>query len=231
MKNLITLAILTVFSYSISAQNTNENDEISLQESLNKALMKNEVKSILDNFQANFNGTQQAIQLKWLKPSNQQVDVYTIEKSTDKNNWQELAKINGMNHNKEAVEYFQTDNQPIAGISYYRLKQVDVEGEEIYSNIVPVKSILSSNEKMNLFPLEESDKKIINISFDNIQNNEQLLVVLRDIKGKEYYSKVLMDLDDNAIVAIPVEANIPKGDYLIIASSHDQMYSQNVTIQ
>lgn len=224
MKNIFVLVALIAFNYTSSAQN-------SLQESLNNALNKTETNNTLINFEAHFDGSVQAVQLKWAKPTGQKVDNYVIEKSADKNTWQEFAKINGMDHHDQAVEYFQTDNQPITGVSYYRIKQQDAEGNELLSNIVPVKALLAEDTKTtNLFPLEENNKTI-NISFDNLKDEDQLLVVLRDIKGTEYYSKVLVNLEDDAMVAIPVDNTIPKGDYLIIASSEDQMYSQNISIQ
>ncbi|MGE0562391.1 MAG: hypothetical protein AB7O47_11270 [Flavobacteriales bacterium] len=222
MKNLFTFISLIGFSYSISAQN-------SLQDSFNKALEKKEVQNTLDNFEAYFDGNQRVVQLNWSKLKGQKVDVFTIEKSNDKTNWQVLAQINGVKHCDEAVDYFQTDNQPVEGISYYRLKQNDAEGNELFSNTVPVKTVFNE-KKANLFPADDNTKQVINISFENVKE-EQLLVVLRDIKGTEYYSKVLVNLEDDAMVAIPVDASIPKGDYLIIASSENQMYSQNVRIQ
>lgn len=230
MKNLIVFTLLLGFNFTSSAQNNTSNHEISLQESLNRALTKSENSTSPIHFEAHFNGVEQAVQLKWIKPDNQLVDAFIIEKSMDKINWQELTKINGMKHNDDLVEYFQTDYQPVSGMSYYRLKQVGANGKELFSSITPVKSVLPSSEKAHLFP-EAGNNKVVNLSFENIDNTEQLLVVLRDVKGKEYYSKVIMNVQSEAMVAIPIEGNIPKGDYLVIASSQDQMYSQNVSIQ
>lgn len=224
MKKVLTLAAIIGLIFTVSAQ------ENSLQASFNKALLKAENESTLTNFEAHFDGKQQIVQLNWKKQNGKHIANYIIEKSTDKSDWQELAQINGMEHNDQAVDYFQTDNQPSEGISYYRLKQINSEGKESFSNIIPVKSIFSE-EKVNLFPLAENSQKVINLSFDNIKKEGQLLVVLRDIKGQEYYSKVLMNVQADTVVAIPIESHIPKGDYLVIASSEDQMYSQNVRIQ
>ena len=224
MKNIFALIVLIGFNYTISAQN-------SLQESLNNALNKTEVENTLINFDAHFDGANQNVQLKWSNPLDQKINNFTVEKSADKNNWQEISQINSKQHNNQTIEYFQTDNQPIEGLSYYRIKQQDDKGNEIFSNIIPVKSILGDVDMVNLFPLEESNNKTINISFENLNKENPLLVVLRDIKGVEYYSKVMVNLTEDAMVAIPVDATIPKGDYLIIASSEDQMYSQNIKIQ
>ena len=70
---------------------------------------------------------------------------------------------------------------------------------------------------------------MINIAFEEIFEKE-ILVVIRDIKGNEFYSKVAINARDNALIAIPVKDQIPSGDYLITATSENQIYSQNVTI-
>ena len=224
MKNILAIIILIGYSYTSSAQ------ENSLQASINKALNKTETTNSFNNFEAHFDNKQQIVQLNWAKQNGQQITNYTIEKSADKTSWQELAKIYGAEHNNEPIDYFQTDNQPIAGISYYRVKQINNEGKESFSNIVPVKSNLTE-EKVNLFPIEDGSQQVINLSFENIKKEGQLLVVLRDIKGQEFYSKILMNVQADTVVAIPIESYIPRGDYLVIASSEDQMYSQNVRIQ
>jgi hypothetical protein len=224
MKNILALILLIGYSCTSFAQGG------SLQDSFNKALKKTESENTFTNFEAHFDGKQQIVQLNWAKQNGEQIANFIIEKSTDKTSWQELAKIYGAQHNSQPVNYFQTDNQPIAGVSYYRLKQTNIDGKETFSNIVPVKSILTK-EKVNLFPLTENTQQVINLSFDNIKKEGQLLVVLRDIKGQEYYSKILMNVQADTVVAIPIESYIPKGEYLVVASSEDQMYSQNVRIQ
>lgn len=224
MKILFSILSILGFTYLSTAQ------ENSLQASFNKALAKAESKDPFNSFEAHFDDKQQNVQLNWEKQNGEEIAIYIIEKSIDKSDWQELATIYGAKHNDQSIDYFQTDNQPIAGLSYYRLKQINNEGKESFSNIVPVKSLFSE-EKVNLFPLAESDQKVINLSFENIKKEGQLLVVLRDIKGQEYYSKILMNVQADTVIAIPIESYIPKGDYLVIASSEDQMYSQNVRIQ
>ena len=77
---------------------------------------------------------------------------------------------------------------------------------------------------MNLHPDCSEDYKIINIAF------EEILVVIRDKKGNKFYSKIVINIEDEALVAVPVESIIPKGEYLITATSENQIYSQNVTI-
>ena len=82
---------------------------------------------------------------------------------------------------------------------------------------------------MNLHPDFAEDYKIINIAFEEVFEKE-ILVVIRDKKGNEFYSKVVINVEDEVLVAVPVGNEIPSGDYLITATSENQIYSQNVTV-
>ena len=59
----------------------------------------------------------------------------------------------------------------------------------------------------------------------------ELLVVIRDIKGQEFYSKVVIDIEDGVLVAIPIDKSIPPGIYLVIATSENTMYSQKLIVK
>ena len=82
---------------------------------------------------------------------------------------------------------------------------------------------------MNLHPDFSIAHKVINIAFEEVFEKE-ILVVIRDTKGNEFFSKVLINASDNALIGVPVKDKIPSEDYLITATSENQIYSQNVTI-
>jgi hypothetical protein len=239
MKTLIALIALCVF-VNVSAQslqesltkslNKEEQKETNpLQEPLNKSLIKQESK--IDNFEANVDLSQDVVQLKWNKTADIKAESFIIEKSIDNLDWKEVATIYGSSHKAQSTEYFHVDNTPTSNTSYYRLKSKNTNGKETYSNTVPVNYLKKEGTTagMNLHPDFSKNYKIINIAFEEIFEKE-ILVVIRDIKGNEFYSKVVINAGDDSLIAVPVKDQIPSGDYLITATSENQIYSQNVTI-
>ena len=220
MKTLTT-TLLIVLCLNLSAQ--------SLQESLNKAL-KTEVEKI-NSFEANIDIELNAVQLKWEKPLAISVQSFVIEKSNNKEDWVELATVYGAPHVDQSVEFFHLDDSPSENISYYRLKSKCKDGAESISNIVPVNYLKNEGATagMNLHPDFSEDYKIINIAFEEVFEKE-ILIVIRDKRGTEYYSKVLLNVEDDFLVAVPIDQEIPKGDYLITATSENQIFSQNVVV-
>ena len=58
-----------------------------------------------------------------------------------------------------------------------------------------------------------------------------ILVVLRDKAGNEYYSKITIVNDECTIEAVDPEKTLPAGDYVITASSKNELYTQHITIK
>ena len=225
MKTLATLIVFSLY-LNLSAQEGSN----SLQASLNKALNKETTK--ITNLEANVDLSQNAVQLKWESSKKTNAQEFVIEKSTDKNTWQLVATVFGAPHKPQATSFFHIDYQPTENISYYRLKSKSKDGKENFSNIVPVNYLKKEGATagMNLHPNFSEDYKIVNIAFEEVLDKEILLVV-RDKNGKEFYSKVIINIEDESMVAVPIEKTIPKGDYLITATSENQIYSQNIVIK
>ncbi len=183
----------------------------------------------LVSFEANIN--EDRVDLRWITASEINNDFFTIERSTDAKVWEEVITTNGAGNSNQLLEYFETDYEPIVGISYYRLKQTDFNGEYTYSNIVPVRyEVNTAGGNINLFPSPVNAGETLNIEFKDIFESE-LLVVLRDIKGREFYSKVIVNIEDGKLIGVPIEKEIPAGIYLITASSENQMYSQKLVVK
>ena len=183
----------------------------------------------LISFEAHANADH--VDLEWVTASEINNDFFTIERSTDAKEWEEVLVVAGAGNSNQIITYFDSDYEPLSGISYYRLKQTDFNGEFTYSNIVPVRfEVNSTRGTINLFPSPLSAGETLNVELRDIFELE-LLVVLRDIQGKEYYSKVIVNIEDGKLIGIPIEDKIPTGIYLVTASSENQMYSQKLIIK
>ncbi|MGA7837330.1 MAG: T9SS type A sorting domain-containing protein, partial [Ignavibacteriaceae bacterium] len=69
---------------------------------------------------------------------------FDIERSIDNSNWEKIGFVAGHGNSNTPKDYSFTDNSSIpAGIIYYRLKQVDVDGKFEFSAIVELENKLS----------------------------------------------------------------------------------------
>lgn len=83
-------------------------------------------------------GNNKSVDLTWETASEEDNDYFSLEKSTDGREWKTFAEVNGAGNSIETLSYSYTDEEPYEGISYYRLKQTDYDGQYEYSNIETV---------------------------------------------------------------------------------------------
>ena len=75
------------------------------------------------------------VELKWSTASELNNDHFTIERSTDLENFEVVATIPG-NGTTNVIHHYNTlDPSPVYGRSYYRLKQTDFDGKYSYSDV------------------------------------------------------------------------------------------------
>jgi len=65
---------------------------------------------------------------------------FDIERSADGVNFNQVGRVVGVNNNGHLTDYTFFDNQSMTGISFYRLKQVDIDGKFSYSPIERVRN-------------------------------------------------------------------------------------------
>lgn len=86
-------------------------------------------------FKGNWNAKQQA-ELYWQTASEQNSNYFDLQRSADGWSFESLAQVKASGHSALKQEYRHTDQQPLPGTSYYRLKQVDMNGSHKFSHVV-----------------------------------------------------------------------------------------------
>ncbi|NJB85970.1 hypothetical protein GGR26_001738 [Lewinella marina] len=85
------------------------------------------------------------VTLRWVTISEEDNDRFIVERSSDGRRFTALGTVQGQGNSRVPVEYTYVDKSPLAGTAYYRLKQVDFDGAESYSDVVAVASKGSVN--------------------------------------------------------------------------------------
>jgi len=104
--------------------------------------------------------TSSDLQLDWSTYDEMNVDHFEIERSQNGSQFATVglttARGNGSN---TKTDYSWIDTSPINGASYYRIKEVDINGESKYSAVVRI-YMGQDNSKSNLFPNPVFNKKL-----------------------------------------------------------------------
>ncbi|MCP9234571.1 hypothetical protein NMA52_01355 [Lewinella sp. JB7] len=84
-----------------------------------------------------FAATPQAgrVQLSWTTATETDNDFFVVERSGNGTHWESIARIAGAGTSTATTRYVHTDHHPLAGTSFYRIKQVDLGQTFSYSPI------------------------------------------------------------------------------------------------
>lgn len=90
--------------------------------------------------------------LKWTTASEKNNNHFEIERSKDGYYFEYVTKVNAYGNGYSSItqNYETIDTEPYSGLSYYRLKQVDVDGTYDYSTIVSIE--FNKNKTLLLYP-------------------------------------------------------------------------------
>jgi hypothetical protein len=127
------------------------------------------------------------VELNWTTASETNNDYFTVEKTADGNHFEVVNKINGGGTSSSVLGYKTEDKTPYYGLSYYRLKQTDFNGDFTVSKLIDVNTKEDSDFSFELFNNPgDGSKLLINIIS---QTEKEAKLVIIDSNGKNIYSK------------------------------------------
>jgi hypothetical protein len=160
------------------------------------------------------------VTINWQTATELNNDYFTIERSADGVNYKTIATVRGSGTSMSAINYSFTDNNPLTGVSYYRLKQTDYDGAfEIFSpvsvsylieNEIKIGSNLAANE------LTISMNGEMGSGMAKIYNVIGVLVKTFEIESN--YTTVIL-------------SDIPKGTYILVVSANKTQITKKILVQ
>ena len=99
--------------------------------------------------------------LKWTTASELNNDHFTIEKSIDAINFEEIGIVKGAGNSISKNDYSFIDDTQDQKINYYLLKQTDYNGKFTYSQII---AITNQNLSVNIYPNPAKDNFLLTIN-------------------------------------------------------------------
>jgi hypothetical protein len=157
--------------------------------------------------------------LEWATASETNSDYFVLERSKDQLHIDELGKVDAAGFSSQTIQYNFTDYQPYEGLSYYRLKQTDLNGQYEYSDWISVR-FGKIGSVLSVFPNPASDViKLDGLSLGNVE--------LIDASGRLVYS---VTKTDPGQLIIQVTA-FPRGKYILRYNGEGEPQKTGVILQ
>jgi hypothetical protein len=122
-------------------------------------------------------GKTNKVTLNWSTANERNTRAFDIERSNDGKDFSAIGTVNTINSNG-VHNYSYVDNSPFIGVSYYRLKQTDIDGKHKYSVIATINAKLKSG--FVTFPNPAKDR--LNVVFDRLIESGRIDILSLDGK-------------------------------------------------
>ncbi|MEZ4774091.1 MAG: LamG-like jellyroll fold domain-containing protein [Bacteroidia bacterium] len=126
---------------------------------------------------------EKTVLLEWITATELNTHFFAIERSEDQQSWNNLGKVTAAGTSSKPENYQFTDTQPIPGLAYYRLRQVDFDGKYQYS---PTIAVNLYEGIISVYPNPVEDQMFVTIS-----DNHPYELILSDIHGKFIMRRVV----------------------------------------
>ncbi|GAB4408166.1 MAG: hypothetical protein OHK0039_11030 [Bacteroidia bacterium] len=151
------------------------------------------------------------VELEWATLTEQGASHFIVERSVDGEYFSHVATLTAAGNSTELQSYRTTDHDPYRGRSYYRLRQVDIDGAFSYSQIEIV-DIEGREVRIFPNPVSVGDEISVQLDFTHIQPVDLRLV---DVRGVMHHRQIITDVQRRHEVKVPTSGLSP-GVYLLV---------------
>ncbi len=153
--------------------------------------------------------------LDWQTASEINNDFFEVQRSEDGDNWEVIGQVDGNGTINEVLNYDYTDNRPLFGTSYYRLRQVDFDGQFEYSSVQSVTIEFDGPDlQVSLYP-NPTTKHNINLRLVSLNNRNKVKLRLIDMSGKVFLDEFVEISKFNKDQKIKAHTELHKGIYIL----------------
>lgn len=170
--------------------------------------------------------------IKWTTTSETNNDFFTIEATTNPSgSWSLIGTIDGAGNSTTTTNYEFIDTLSLHSTIhtiYYRLKQTDFDGTTTTFPSITV-TCKNFNPGISFYLFPNPSDGMINLFFSGMKN-EQTIITISDVLGRELLTKTLLVKDDLYVEKINLQNEIPAGTYFVTSANNQYQFTQKLII-
>ena len=167
--------------------------------------------------------TEKTVDVNWTTTSEIDNDFFSIERSVDGRNFASIGTLQGEGNSSNQNSYHFQDPNSLSSTAYYRLMQVDQNGEFAYSEIVSVDAWKTGALAMIIYPNPAQD--VIHLAAET----DNGIVRIFDLGGSVVLEKQLGKINyENSSLDV---ATLPNGMYILELQDGPLKSAQKLVLQ
>ncbi len=168
------------------------------------------------------------VQLEWETVNEIHNEYFTIERSVDSVDFELVTVVRDTSASYAPMSYFEIDDNPLPGQSYYRLKQSDLDGNVKYSQIEAIQVLPSADyEDFLIYPNPVASDHF-NANLPAIDGHAT--VVITDVSGREVFRNKIY-LSDSRNIIIQTPNRLVPGQYSVTLLSDSGYWVDKLIMQ
>jgi hypothetical protein len=169
-----------------------------------------------------------AVALQYEALNEREMQVYEIERSTNGTVFTKIGEQQPVNGTSATNRYNYTDNNPLAGVNYYRIKGSSINGQLQYSNVITVKT--GSLLPMVTVAPNPIANKVLNLKLSQLTKGSYRMTVT-DEAGRTIYSKEMVYDGVISTIKTNLPSNLKPGNYYVRLSGEGSDFTEKFIIQ
>ncbi len=169
------------------------------------------------------------VRLDWATATEQDNDHFTVQRSRDGQQWNDLLVVQGAGNSSVHIGYSAKDESPISGLAYYRLKQKDIHGDETIFNAVPVHARIETPVELSVFPNPSTNGQLW-LAAGRLTEEVVIPVTIMDMQGRLVHT-ALINMAPGVAVDISNDIPLNEGVYLVSVPFAGVLHGIRVVVQ
>ncbi len=180
----------------------------------------------LVSFEAIANQTMEQVETKWTTSLEVNNAYFAVERSEDGTNFNEVGRVTGAGNYTGTLDYRFNDVKPFSGLSYYRLKQTDFDGDFTYSDIVAV--TMGTQSSFRLYPNPTNSE----INIDVANPSDEIKLTIYDLSGHEVFGHTYSGnaMNKNQVITLHAKNILPAGMYMVNVITNGNEFKQKLVV-
>jgi len=154
-----------------------------------------------------------SVRLDWRTASELNNEFFFVERSKDGSTWEEVTKMHGAGTSDVLLDYTTLDVDPYEGHSYYRLRQIDFDGQYSFSDIRSVEIEPTDQLEVNVYPNPVAREVYVEGSSTELES-----INIYNVLGQNLVSEVSMRRDHSSRVVLDM-SSLASGVYTLQTKS------------
>ena len=168
------------------------------------------------------------VELTWSTYSEQNSDYYLLQKSQDGINFETFATVDGAGFSSRTINYFQVDDTPFSGINYYKLVQVDYDGEQHHIKTIAI-HFQPNLIDMFIYP-NPTNGNIVNIYCENIYER-YVTIEFKNLLGQIVYEVQFETPNNSFTIPILLPDYLTDEVYIVSVITNNRQTNKKLVIQ